>query len=173
IQACREIANALVWRAMLAIAEGRVDAARQDLLACHRLGRLIGRGATMVELLVGLAIEGIATRGDIALLGHAKLTSKQLLAYLKDLDRLPTMPALADKIDTGERFLLLETITLTARHGTGFLEGLTSANRKPPAGNRFTARLFTRSIDWDPALRNANRRCDEYVAALRIPDRIE
>src|SRR5438046_2237296 len=45
-QKCRHLAGALLTRAMLHAGEGRHDEAWQDLLACHRLGRLVGRGAT-------------------------------------------------------------------------------------------------------------------------------
>lgn len=39
----RSFAWALSSRAMLHVGEGRIDAAWQDLLACHRLARLVGR----------------------------------------------------------------------------------------------------------------------------------
>jgi hypothetical protein len=44
VQKCREVVAALVCRAMSRISEGDHDEAWQDLLACHRLGRFIGRG---------------------------------------------------------------------------------------------------------------------------------
>jgi len=40
VQGCRELANALVVRAMLRLGQGDTEGAWQDLLACHRLGRL-------------------------------------------------------------------------------------------------------------------------------------
>jgi hypothetical protein len=169
---CRELASALICRAMLSVADGNVDDAWQDLLACHRLGRLMTRGgATLVEFLVGVAIEGVAEKGDVQFLGHAKLTSKQVSAYLENLRRLLRIPGLADKIDLGERFMLLDVTMMTARYGPGIVGGLGSGKSTPPEANRFTSRLFTRSINWDPALRNANRWIDRYVGALRIEDR--
>src|SRR5262249_29554759 len=51
VQRCREIASALACQAMLRVSEGKVDEAWQDLLACHRLGRLIARGGALIELL--------------------------------------------------------------------------------------------------------------------------
>src|SRR5205085_899358 len=74
VQKCRELASALTARAMLHLAEGRVDAAWQDLLACHRLGRLVARGGTLIEALVGLAIDAIAVKADLAFLEGAKAT---------------------------------------------------------------------------------------------------
>jgi hypothetical protein len=72
LQRCPEVASALACRAMLRVTEARVDEAWQDLLGCHRLGRLLARGGTQIELLVGIAIDHIATKGDVAFLGHGK-----------------------------------------------------------------------------------------------------
>src|SRR5262249_26905829 len=84
VQKCRELANALAARAMLRLAEGQLDMARQDLLTCHRMGRLIARGGTMIEALVGIAIDSIATNADLAYLERASLTAAQVRECLKD-----------------------------------------------------------------------------------------
>ena len=59
---------------MLRVAAGKFDEAWQDLLACHRLGRLVARGGTLIEELVGIAIDVIASNADLAYLEHAGLT---------------------------------------------------------------------------------------------------
>jgi hypothetical protein len=171
VQRCREVAAALACRAMLRVAEGKVDEAWQDLLASHRLGRLIARGGTLIEMLVGIAIDLITDQAGVALLDHAKLTSKQVLACLEDLRQLAPMKPVSDQIDLGDRFMLLDIIMLTARQGTAYLESLSKDNSAPPKGSEFRARLFTQSINWDPAFRNANRWIDRCVAGLRITDR--
>jgi hypothetical protein len=155
---------------LLRIAEGKVDEAWQDLLASHGLGRLIARGGTLIEMLVGIAIDAITDVADVAFLDNAKLTSNQALACWEDLQKLPPLPTVADKIDLTERFVFLDIMMLTAHHGMAFLENLKD-NSRPPKGNEFKARLFTRSINWDPALRNANRWFDRLAAGLRITDR--
>src|SRR5207248_2650777 len=124
----------------------------------------------------GIAINHVAVNGEVEFLGHATLTSKQVIACLDDLRKLPPMPAVAEKIDLGERFMLLDMARFSARHGIGFLAGTLdglSSGKSPPQSDHFGSRLFTRSIDWDPALRNANRWIDRYVAALQIDDRKE
>jgi hypothetical protein len=170
VQQSREFTAALVCRAMRQVGEGKNDSAWQDLLACHRLARLIGRGSTVVGLLVGFAIDQIADKADIAFLERAQLTSMQVLADLEDLRRLPPMPTLADQIDLGERLTELEVVMLTARHGTAFFESFGDSKGPPPASTQFRARLFTYSIDWNPALKNINVWLDRYVSALRIAD---
>jgi hypothetical protein len=166
VQRCREVGAALSCRAMLRVSEGKVDEAWQDVLACHRLGRQVASGGTLIEFLAGMAIDQIASKADLAFLDHAKLESKQVLSCLEDLRKLPLMPAVADKVDLGERFTLLDTMMLAARHGLQFV-----GDGAPPKGNQFQARLFTRSIDWDPAFRNAKGWYDRLAAGLRLTDR--
>src|SRR5262249_19678162 len=49
VQKCREMATMLTARAMLRASEGKTDEAWQDLLACHRLGRHLSHGCTLIE----------------------------------------------------------------------------------------------------------------------------
>ncbi len=172
VQKCREFAAALTCRAMLRVNEGKYAEAWQDLLACHRLGRLLGRGATLIESLVGFAIDAIASKADLVFLERAKLTSTQVSACLQDLRNLPPMPGIADKIDLGERFMCLDTMMLVIRHERKQLEAVSGRNgAAPKPENGFWDDVFTPSINWDPAFRNANRWYDRYVAAMRVPDR--
>ncbi len=124
VQKSREVVSALAGRAMLRVAEGKYDDAWQDLLACHRLARLVARGSTLIEALVGVALDQIASQADLAYLENANLTTKQIQDRLKDLQALPPIPPLADKIDLLERFWYLETVQLIRRRGPGVLEAL-------------------------------------------------
>jgi hypothetical protein len=171
VQKCRELATALTCRAMLRVSDGKTEEAWQDLLTCHRLGRLMTRGGTMIEMLVGIAIEQIANKADVAFLDHAELTSKQILACLQDIRNLPPMPALADEMDLGERFMCLDMMLTVARHGVSVLDNLEKSAMGQQPGAQDKARWFTSNINWDPALRNANSWIDRFVAALHIKDR--
>jgi hypothetical protein len=108
VQSCRSVASALTARAMLRVSEKRYDDAWQDLLACHRLGRLVGRGGTVIESLVGIAVDHVAANADVAFLHTAKVDAKKLEACRRDLQDLPPLPSIADKLDLTERFLALE-----------------------------------------------------------------
>jgi type II secretory pathway pseudopilin PulG len=172
VQMIRTLAGALKCRAMGRVADGDFAGAWQDLLACQRLGRHVMRSGTLIEALVGMAIVAIATDGEITLLSHGKHSSKQVLAWLKDLQDLPPLPPLADTLDHGERLFALDGLTHAARHEwreMGAVLGIRPA--KDPPGDGLWSRLFTRSIDWDPALRNLNRMYDRCAAAWRLPDR--
>ena len=96
IQKSRVFARVLSARAMLHLGENRVDAAWQDVLACHRIGRLVGRGPTLIEGLVAIAIDGLANSTSLTLLRHAPPTAEQAAQYLRDLDALPPLPKISN-----------------------------------------------------------------------------
>jgi hypothetical protein len=171
VQRCREAAAALAARAMLRVQEGKFGDAWQDLLACHRLGRLIARGGTVIEALVGLAIDTIAGRADLAYLERADLTAAQALDRMKDLRGLPPMPPLADKIDLCERFLFLDSAELVRRGGVDALDAF--ARGSVPEGPDADAEKKLTGMDWVPVLRNGNAWFDRLAAAMRLQDRTE
>jgi hypothetical protein len=88
----RALANALAARALLHVGQGHPDDAWQDLLACHRLGRLVARGGSLLEGLIGIAIDSVAARADVAFLDGTKLKAKQVGGCLRDLHKLGSKP---------------------------------------------------------------------------------
>jgi hypothetical protein len=171
IQKCRDAASALSARAMLRIQEGKYDDAWQDLLACHRLGRLVGRGSTLIEALVGFAIDAVASKADLQYLARADLSADQLRDRLKDLQALPPLPPLADKLDLGERFGYLDAVQQVRRGGMDALNAIadSQAPKQPAAGQQNSLA----EIDWTPVLRGGNVWHDRMAAALRVKDRAE
>jgi hypothetical protein len=130
----------------------------------------MSKGGTLIETLVGIAIESIACNSTLTFLSHGNHSSKQLRAWLDDLQKMPPATSFADKLET-ERFLTLDTMQYIAIVGPQELSQLDGpmggASRKSP----FLDKLFTRSVDFDPAFRNANQMFDRCVAACRKPDR--
>jgi hypothetical protein len=171
VQMCRAVGTALACRAMGRLAAGDYDAAWQDLLACQRLGRLLARGATLIEHLVGVALVSVATTAELTLLSHGKHSSKQILAWLADLRGLPPFPSLADKFSLSERFMTLDALMSIAAGGPRALDQLDGppGPKRPP--NPVIDQITRRSIDFDPAFRNANRMFDRFAEACRQPDR--
>lgn len=168
VQKCRELATALAARAMLETQTGRLDDAWRGLQACHRLGRLVARGGTLIEELVGIAIDQIATNADLAYLEAANLPAKTILDRLKDLEDLPPMPSLADKIDLTERFTMMQLIQMIRRDGGKTMGGLTGQQPRPLTDEEKKAWA---TLDWAPALKATNAWYDRAVAAMRIEDR--
>jgi hypothetical protein len=169
VQQCREAARALVARALLRVNEGNVDPAWQDLLACHRLGRLVARGGTLIEYLIGVSIHYTASNANLAFLDRAPLTARKAQACLRDLQRLPPLPAVADKFDLTERFTFLQTVVLLNRYGPENVEDIRYG--RPPEHSNSRSQRALAWIDWDPALETGNRWFDRAVATLRCKDR--
>jgi hypothetical protein len=166
-QRCREVTVALAARAMLRTGDRKFDEAWQDLLACHRLARLVGSGATNIEALVGFALNSVACTADIGHISATRLTGQQILSRLKDLQNLPPMPPVADKMDLGERFIALDAIQ-NIHHGM-FAEMVAKAGK----GVDPQAVQAMNLIDFAPTLRNLNQVYDRTAAAMRLPDRAD
>jgi hypothetical protein len=164
VQKCREVATALNSRAMLRIGEGKTNEAWQDLLAAHRLSRLIARGGTNLDAVVGFAIGMFTTRTTLTYLDTAKLSPKQLRDCLSDLQTLPAWPSLADNIDVGERYLFLDTIHIISEGGD------------PSGGTDIVPeeeRPVLKAIHWELIRSDAKHWHDRTAKAMRIKDRAE
>jgi hypothetical protein len=172
----RDAARALCARAMFRIAAGKSEGAWQDLLACHRLGRLVSQAPMLVDRLIALAIEWMAVHGDAVLAHEGKLTAEQARRFAAEFRRLPPMPKLADTINWGERFMFLDGVSMIAR------EMETKASRpdgKPGAGKAgFAGKAFSdwlskwrtnSGIDWNEAMRFGNPWYDRIAAAFSKP----
>jgi hypothetical protein len=166
IQKCRSLAVALTTRAMLRLGEGKADAAWADLVAAHRLARHIGRGSTLIEGLVSIAIEAIVSHRELVFLDRAGLDAKGVRACVRDLDALPPMTTAADMVDHGERLFFLETVMRVIVRGPEVLGEFGGLDGDDP---RLPKRAFE-NVDWDPALRDGNLVYDRLAAALGEPD---
>ena len=168
------ISRALVARAMLRLADGKVEDAWADLLTCHRLARLAGQGPILIDILVARAFNGMANRGDSALLQHVPLTATQAAKMRGDLGKLPPMDKVADKFDAGERFFGLDCMAIMAREGsekpTKALFDTSSDSKKLEA---IMNCLGPAGIDWNLIFRTSNSFYDRMVDAYRKPTRDE
>ena len=168
-QACRYIVAALACRAMLRVKHGETAQAWQDLLACHRLARLVARGGHVIELMVAISLESaVGLRADSVFLEYSNLTGNEILKCLHDLEQLPPMPPVAEKLNLNERFQSLDHLMYFAREWSEREELTLSVLHEKRSG---FLKLFPRSVNWDPALYNANRWYDRVVACARLKDR--
>jgi hypothetical protein len=164
----RVSAGALTSRAMLWIGNGDPDKAWQDLLTVHRLARLVGQGGTLIEGLVGFAIEMVACKADMALLSSGLLDPKRLEQCLMDLRKLKALPDVASKLDLDERFMCLDALMNISRYGFGYMSRMGQGEggvERPSNGVSFAG------VNWDPAFKDANRMFDRMVAMAREKDR--
>jgi hypothetical protein len=178
VSAYREVGRAFTARAMLRVYEEKTAEAWQDLLAGHRLARLMGQNdATLVEMLVSIAVDGIACGGDYALLQHAKLTAAEALKMRDDLLRLPPMPKATGTMELGERCFCLDVILSAVRQGPAGLQTLSMGVDVPPFSKGWVTLstklgLFS-MLDWDIVLRVVNSWCSRFVDATHRPSRAE
>ncbi|MEM7455903.1 MAG: hypothetical protein AAF456_16245 [Planctomycetota bacterium] len=110
IQKMREAARCLVARAMRSLAEGDVEAAQSDLIATRRLGLLLTERGSLVQSLVGLAIQGIAFQSETAMLQLGQLSPEQIQDYLDLVAGLPAGGTLARNVHIDERTMGLSAI---------------------------------------------------------------
>jgi hypothetical protein len=139
---------------MLRLREGKLSEAEQDLLACHRLGRLVGSAPFLIPALIGIAIDATACQGDARLMEQGRLTAESALAYQQELRRLASLPVMADVIDGPERFVFLDQVSIFARDPKDSPHGVPDT--------------FLRDY-WDEILKFGNAEFDKAVAAARLP----
>ncbi|MCK4850325.1 MAG: hypothetical protein KAT11_03185 [Phycisphaerae bacterium] len=180
LQIKREMARALVVRAMLKLDSGDIDGAQADLLAVHRLARLVGQGPTLIERLVGMAVESAACEGDNGLATSGRLTANQAQAYLSQLQGLPALPGIAETIDKCERFGLLDATMSVYRTGykkwfmalfdiSPELIPLMRAEFLAKMDKERVAQMPEMPVDWNKILWRINSWQDRAVDAARRP----
>lgn len=170
VQKNREFAAALAARAMARVYEGRFDDAWRDILTCQRLARHLSRGATLIEYLVAVAIEGIAAKALVAWLDRVDLPADQLRERWKEWKALPPTAPVGDKFGLGERFMYLDCVQFLRRGGVSDLEALAGGKRSKPTEEE--KKSLTR-VDWEPALRDGNKWYDRMVEAAKGRTRAE
>ena len=164
VQMLRQGARALTLRAMFYVGEGKPEEAWQDLKACHQLGRHAATGWTLVEQLVGIAIDAMASKGTQALLHHGDLTEEQADRIRKELSEMGPLPSMKVAMSEGERLMYLDIVK---RMGTGkmdansFVSLLGNGNSNVPAGVVSSTR-----IDWNLVMQRGNEWYDRLSDCL-------
>jgi len=170
IDATRNAAEAIVVRAMLRLHEGRTREAWQDLLAVHRLARLVGQDPRVMGFLAGTALEGHSCVGDQALLQHPQLSITEIRKMRSELAALPSPLPLADRLDSAERCLSLDVVAWISRKGFQALGTFNAVSTRLGTLPPFLNRLAIRQIHWDRVLRMVNAGLDRAAAACRRPN---
>ena len=194
IQQQRGIARGLAIRALGRIAEEDLDGAWNDLQAIRRLSRHVSHGVTLIEELVAIAIDGIAFNAESHVLNSTALTADQCKRFFADLQSMPPLPPMADKIDVGERFMGLDAAIAIARSTQGkdhmnvlkeliqSLKLIGALSDATVTRDSMTAVSFQEDvsppeakhpsslIDWNVTLQVLNRWYDKLVTANRLTD---
>jgi hypothetical protein len=173
VQMHREIARQLTARAMWHLGQNNVDAAIEDLLASHRLARHIVDGSTMIETLVGCAIDSITFASDQALYRHTGFTAEhaqQFRETLQELGPVATPEDMSRVVDYGERYMGLDVVQGLAVGDLGTDDlgiGLDGG------ATVLVQRLARLGMNWNATLIVLNEYYDEMAAYLALPTRKE
>ncbi len=160
----QQVAKALAARAMRKLDSGDLDGAWDDLMATHRLARLISQTPFLIDRLVGVAIEGLACFNDAALAEAKAISSAKALEYLAELQALPPLPGIADTLTRGERFFQLD-VTMGVWRAAAEKGGATDLRKLP-----FGARVELATVNFDDLLRRQNRYLDDLVSMCKEQD---
>jgi hypothetical protein len=167
----RTMARLLLIDGFALIGKGKLQEARQDFLACHRLGRVCSKGGTLIEGLVGAAIDGIAIRGEIALVEHGGLSVDELRSYQQQLDKLPPFASMVEKISALERYMFLDVTQHLARRGPAVFREIELENNAnaSPLLESVGRGLFSALVDWNIVMEMGNDAYDriEKIGAIK------
>jgi hypothetical protein len=157
----REVARALVARAMLRAGEADISAARADLMAVHRLAQLYDRGPCLIEGPMACDLEETALQAEVSLAHSGVLSPKQAREFQLQIESLPPMTLAKTRLDA-DRFMILDAITSIARDAN-WREKWPQEDM-PPVVDRLTP-----LVDLNQALDRSNYWYDRMIRAMEQP----
>ena len=162
----RSAVELLRVRAMLHVAEGKVDDAWRDILVCHRLARLEAQKPFLVDGIVARATERSACDGDVAFVYYAHPASEKLAQFRRELLELPVMPPM-EAHSLEERLFSLDTLRSIAM-GDPKAVSLCSILRSEDRAKEVRTKLLADGrVDWDVVFRMYNSSMDQGEEASR------
>jgi hypothetical protein len=84
----RKLARALIWRSQLRAEQGKFKAAFDDAKSCYRFGQQIRGDKTLIEQLVGIAIEALSVRNIRDIAGEYEIDSTILADFQRDFEQI-------------------------------------------------------------------------------------
>ncbi len=84
----RRLTFALLWRARLRAEQGRFKDAFVDMKSCYRFGQHIRGNKTLIEQLVGIAIEALSVRTIREIVGEYEIDSAILADLQRDFEQI-------------------------------------------------------------------------------------
>jgi len=152
-----EAGKAFIARAMLKCAGQDLAGAWKDLLTARRLARLISQGGSLIEGLVGMAIEAEACSACRVVVAGHKASAAQLRTWGRELDALAPLTDIR-KAMAAERFSFLDAVMMLYRaQSLAELDGDVST-------------MGAVWVDWNEVLRRGNAWYDRSQAASALRD---
>jgi hypothetical protein len=151
LQAFREFARALSARAYYRIGIGDIDGAVDDVITCYLLARHAGKQGTLVNYLVGIALEGMAGSIHIGANPEAPPSREQLQRLFDAIRSLPPSQRLENCWEAERLFAL------------AFLQEY-AFGRKLDVYGMPQPGLWSFAVDWNSNFRAMNEMFDSVIA---------
>jgi len=165
----RELPKALLIRAMQRVRAGEIALAIEDVVAARQLGRLVGRGPTLIQFLTEMVIEQLACHAIASLSQY--IDDPQLLRELRRQNSAwPPTKSFAERGLDFERYETLTALMFAADGGPCSVTALSGARVKPGFWNECHRRVLNAGTDWDEALRTVNEWYDQFEGVLKGPE---
>lgn len=159
----RGLGRAFAVRAQFKITAGDIEGAWSDVLTLHRLAELTTMESEFLCGLVSISVENMALDVTRSLLTSEGVNVIQYRQMIKDSLSLPRAPGPASAIDLSSR---LGTVDTLLRGRAGQLQG--------DILSEDTCQFLTHEqFDVNFALRQINRRFDQFAQAAEIKDPLE
>jgi hypothetical protein len=163
VQRLRSVGRAYSIRAMWHAGEGRPQEAWGDLKTSMRFARVCSQGLTLVEQLVGIAIDAIALRQTTTFLHHCEPDAELARQVLADLNAFEKPSDVVRSFDKGERLFMADTAIMLTQN-KNYLTDMNFGTLGAENMNfGFTAMAWR--VDWNHVLRENNRWCDRLYEA--------
>lgn len=161
--------RALITRALVRAAAGDVAGSDDDLLAAHRLARLLCQSATLVEHSAANTIEIAACRAQRHIAAGGGRSAAELRAAAAQLAALPDLGAPVDSVDHAERYMMLDATQHLARlnpvEAGRLYRAITSFGTDVPNPELFPVL----PVPYEGTMISANHWYDSLVVALYQP----
>src|SRR5690606_31478859 len=117
----REMTFALATSANRRLGANDSQAAIDDVLACHRMARLVSHGGDTLDLLVAVSLHRLANAATSRLLTHGNLTLEQCRDLQRQLAELPAFMRTEETFDYASRYFDLAVVREISSNGLDYL----------------------------------------------------
>ena len=161
MQDARQYAKLAVLESRLDFAEGKIERGCRRMTGLWRMGRAMQiTRATLIQALVGMALESLAKDTLVGALQAGVLSAKDFRTMHTDLANLSSSPSLREIMLHGERFFLLDSVIR--------MEDFLKSEGIDIGG---VPRFLWRMIDADEMLRMLNAYYDQLVVDMEQEER--
>ena len=164
VQEARNIARGLGSRVTLNLGEGKYDEAWRNIILMRGLARKIAQGPTLIEGLVGIAIDRIACQSTLIWLENLPESYDRFDDQLESIQKLGPMPHLSTNL-LFERLMFVDTIQILAQGGFSDIARDALMMEQTNVDVIMNQALQFAGPDWNQVLLNANEYYDRLEAA--------